>query len=128
MTTTVAAGTAIGVDVEERTETAEQSSTAVLVAPDIPWNLVVWNDPVNLMSYVSFVFQSYFGYPEAKANKLMLEVHRKGRSIVAHGAKEQVEQHAVAMHGYGLWATVEKASSRASRDTWNRPNASCFAG
>ncbi|NYD76574.1 ATP-dependent Clp protease adapter ClpS [Arthrobacter cupressi] len=111
MTTTVAAGTAIGVDVEERTETAEQSSTAVLVAPDIPWNLVVWNDPVNLMSYVSFVFQSYFGYPEAKANKLMLEVHRKGRSIVAHGAKEQVEQHAVAMHGYGLWATVEKASS-----------------
>jgi len=115
MTTPVATGVARGtyaaVDVEERTDTSEQGSTALLSAPDIPWNLVVWNDPVNLMSYVSFVFQSYFGYSEAKANKLMLEVHRKGRSIVAHGAKEQVEQHAVAMHGYGLWATVEKASS-----------------
>ncbi|OFI39731.1 ATP-dependent Clp protease adapter ClpS [Arthrobacter sp. SW1] len=111
MTTTVATGSFAAVDVEERTDTAEQTSTAHLTASDVPWNLVVWNDPVNLMSYVSFVFQSYFGYSEAKANKLMLEVHRKGRSIVAHGAKEQVEQHAVAMHGYGLWATVEKASS-----------------
>ncbi len=71
---------------------------------------MIWNDPVNLMSYVSYVFRSYFGYSEAKANKLMLEVHKKGRSIVAHGSKEQVEQHAVAMHGYGLWATVEKAT------------------
>jgi len=71
---------------------------------------VIWNDPVNLMSYVSYVFQSYFGYSETKANKLMMEVHKKGRSIVAHGSKEQVEQHAVAMHGYGLWATVEKAA------------------
>lgn len=113
MTTTVAIGTCAAVDVEERTDTSRQSSTSLLTAPDVPWNLVVWNDPVNLMSYVSYVFQSYFGYSEAKANKLMLEVHRKGRSIVAHGAKEQVEQHAVAMHGYGLWATVEKASSSA---------------
>ncbi|MBT2513985.1 ATP-dependent Clp protease adapter ClpS [Arthrobacter sp. ISL-30] len=102
---------AIGTDIEERSDTEQQSSTDVLAAPDIPWNLVIWNDPVNLMSYVSYVFQSYFGYSEAKANKLMLEVHRKGRSIVAHGSKEQVEQHAVAMHGYGLWATVEKAAS-----------------
>jgi ATP-dependent Clp protease adaptor protein ClpS len=62
------------------------------------------------MSYVSYVFQSYFGYPESKANKLMMEVHKKGRSIVASGSKEQVERHAVAMHGFGLWATVEKAS------------------
>lgn len=102
---------AFGSDIDERTETAKQTSTDVLTAPDIPWNLVIWNDPVNLMSYVSFVFQSYFGYPEAKANKLMMEVHKKGRSIVAHGSKEQVEQHAVAMHGFGLWATVEKAAS-----------------
>jgi ATP-dependent Clp protease adaptor protein ClpS len=115
MTTTVAPDTASGTDTgikgEERTETAEQSSTDLLSAADIPWNLVIWNDPVNLMSYVSYVFQSYFGYSEAKSNKLMLEVHKKGRSIVAYGGKEQVEQHAVAMHGYGLWATVEKASS-----------------
>ncbi|MBO1266951.1 ATP-dependent Clp protease adapter ClpS [Arthrobacter cavernae] len=111
MTPSVAFGTAIGTDTDERTETAQQASTDVLTAPDIPWNLVIWNDPVNLMSYVSFVFQSYFGYSEAKANKLMMEVHKKGRSIVAHGSKEQVEQHAVAMHGFGLWATVEKAAS-----------------
>lgn len=123
MTTTVGPGTAsgtytgtcsvtdTGVRGNERTDTEEQSSTDLLNAADIPWNLVVWNDPVNLMSYVSYVFQSYFGYSEAKSNKLMLEVHKKGRSIVAHGGKEQVEQHAVAMHGYGLWATVEKASS-----------------
>jgi ATP-dependent Clp protease adaptor protein ClpS len=94
----------------EGTRTGTESSTDSLTAPDIPWNLVIWNDPVNLMSYVSYVFQSYFGYPEAKANKLMMEVHKKGRSIVAHGSKEQVERHAVAMHGFGLWATVEKAT------------------
>jgi ATP-dependent Clp protease adaptor protein ClpS len=94
----------------EGTRTATEASTDSLTAPDIPWNLVIWNDPVNLMSYVSYVFQSYFGYPEAKANKLMMEVHKKGRSIVAHGSKEQVERHAVAMHGFGLWATVEKVT------------------
>jgi ATP-dependent Clp protease adaptor protein ClpS len=94
----------------EGTRTGTEASTDSLTAPDIPWNLVVWNDPVNLMSYVSYVFQSYFGYSEAKANKLMMEVHKKGRSVVAHGSKEQVERHAVAMHGFGLWATVEKAA------------------
>jgi ATP-dependent Clp protease adaptor protein ClpS len=101
---------ALGPDTRESTQTGTLTSTDVLTAPDIPWNLVIWNDPVNLMSYVSFVFRSYFGYSETKANKLMMEVHKKGRSIVAHGSKEQVEQHAVAMHGFGLWATVEKTN------------------
>ena len=101
---------ALGPDTQESTQTGTAVSTGTLTAPDIPWNLVIWNDPVNLMSYVSYVFQSYFGYSETKANKLMMEVHKKGRSIVAHGSKEQVEQHAVAMHGFGLWATVEKAT------------------
>src|SRR5919112_1059198 len=101
---------ALGPDTQEGTRTGTETSSESLTAPDIPWNLVIWNDPVNLMSYVSYVFQSYFGYPESKANKLMMEVHKKGRSIVAHGSKEQVERHAVAMHGYGLWATVEKAA------------------
>ena len=99
-----------GPDTQVGTRTATAESTDSLTAPDIPWNLVIWNDPVNLMSYVSYVFQSYFGFSESKANKLMMEVHKKGRSIVAHGSKEQVERHAVAMHGFGLWATVEKAS------------------
>ena len=105
---------ALGPDTRESTQTGTVTSTDVLSAPDIPWNLVIWNDPVNLMSYVSYVFRSYFGYSESKANKLMLEVHKKGRSIVAHGSKEQVEQHAVAMHGFGLWATVEKATGGGS--------------
>ena len=105
---------ALGPDTREGTQTGTVTSGDVLTAPDVPWNLVIWNDPVNLMSYVSYVFRSYFGYSEAKANKLMLEVHKKGRSIVAHGSKEQVEQHAVAMHGYGLWATVERATGGGS--------------
>src|SRR6476659_6042743 len=100
-----------GPDTQEGIRTGTAESTDSLTAPDIPWNLVIWNDPVNLMSYVSYVFQSYFGYSESKAHKLMMEVHKKGRSIVAFGSKEQVEQHAVAMHGVGLWATVEKAAS-----------------
>lgn len=98
-----------GPDTRQGTRTGTEEATASLTAPDVPWNLVVWNDPVNLMSYVSYIFQSYFGYAESKANKLMLEVHKKGRSVVAAGSKEQVERHAVAMHGFGLWATVEKA-------------------
>ncbi len=101
---------ALGPDTQEGTRTGTEASTDSLTAPDIPWNLVIWNDPVNLMSYVSYIFQSYFGYSEAKANKLMMEVHKKGRSIVSHGSKEQVERHAVAMHGFGLWATVERAT------------------
>ena len=114
---------ALGPDTQAGTQTGTAASTDALTAPDIPWNLVIWNDPVNLMSYVSYVFQSYFGYSEPKANKLMMEVHKKGRSIVAHGSKEQVEQHAVAMHGFGLWATVEKATGGAATERRNRARA-----
>lgn len=77
--------------------------------PDVPWVLIVWNDPVNLMSYVSWVFRSYFGYSEARANTLMLEVHQQGRSVVATGSREKIEQDTTAMHGYGLWATYRRA-------------------
>ena len=73
-----------------------------------PWVTVVWNDPVNLMSYVSFVFQKYFGYDKAKAEKLMLEVHQDGRSAVSTGSREEMERDVQAMHEYGLWATMEK--------------------
>jgi ATP-dependent Clp protease adaptor protein ClpS len=78
---------------------------------DQPWIVVVWNDPVNLMSYVSYVFQTYFGYSESKARKLMLEVHEQGRSAVATGSREKAERDTVAMHSFGLWATFEKAGS-----------------
>ena len=84
----------------------EQPDEAVVV--DRPWATVVWNDPVNLMSYVSYVFQTYFGYPRPKADKLMMQVHEDGKSTVSSGSREEMERDVQAMHEYGLWATMEK--------------------
>lgn len=75
---------------------------------DQPYILIIWNDPVNLMSYVSYVFRSYFGYSEEKAEKLMMQVHQNGRSVVATGNREKIESDVAAMHGFGLWATLSK--------------------
>ena len=86
----------------------ERAETGTVVGPDVPWVVIVWNDPVNLMSYVSYVFRSYFGYSEAKANKLMLEVHEHGKSVVATGSRETAERDTLAMHSFGLWATFQK--------------------
>jgi ATP-dependent Clp protease adaptor protein ClpS len=77
---------------------------------DQPWVTVVWNDPVNLMSYVSWVFQTYFGYSRSKAEKLMMTVHREGRAVVSSGPRERMETDTEAMQSYGLWATFEKDS------------------
>jgi ATP-dependent Clp protease adaptor protein ClpS len=85
----------------------EEPDQALVV--DRPWSTVVWNDPVNLMSYVTYVFQTYFGYPKQKAEKLMLEVHQDGKSTVSHGSREEMERDVQAMHEYGLWATMEKS-------------------
>jgi ATP-dependent Clp protease adaptor protein ClpS len=93
------------------TRVRDEPSTRQEATTDQPWVVVVWNDPVNLMSYVSYVFQTYFGYSESKARKLMLEVHEQGKSAVATGSREKAEQDTVAMHSYGLWATFEKAGS-----------------
>ncbi|EST20945.1 ATP-dependent Clp protease ClpS [Streptomycetaceae bacterium MP113-05] len=76
--------------------------------PDVPWATLVHNDPVNLMSYVTYVFRSYFGYPKDKADKLMLDVHHKGRAVVSTGSREEMERDVQAMHGYGLWATLTR--------------------
>jgi ATP-dependent Clp protease adaptor protein ClpS len=76
-----------------------------------PWVTIVWNDPVNLMSYVTYVFQSYFGFSKAEAKRLMLLVHNEGRAVVATGTREEMERHVEAMHGYGLWATLTKADA-----------------
>ena len=73
-----------------------------------PWITIVWNDPVNLMSYVTYVFQTYFGYDKAKAEKLMMEVHTDGRSAVSSGSREEMERDVQAMHEYGLWATMDR--------------------
>ena len=92
------------------TET-EQPQSDELTALDRPWVTVVWNDPVNLMSYVTYVFRTYFGYPREKAEKLMLEVHEEGRSVVSSGSREEMERDVQAMHEYGLWATMQKADA-----------------
>lgn len=75
---------------------------------DVPWVTLVWNDPVNLMSYVSWVFQTYFGYSKGEAERLMLAVHEEGRAVVSRGTREKMETDTEAMHGYSLWATFQK--------------------
>ncbi|WP_317230355.1 ATP-dependent Clp protease adapter ClpS [Clavibacter sp. MX14-G9D] len=95
------AGTSTGSD----TDLLERSAT-----PPV-WSCVVWNDPVNLMTYVSYVFRSYFGFPRERADELMLRVHEDGRAVVATGIREEIERHVLAMHGYGLWATLERVDA-----------------
>ncbi|WP_367322785.1 ATP-dependent Clp protease adapter ClpS [Streptomyces sp. HUAS ZL42] len=90
----------------ERTESAEE--VFAVPEPDVPWVTIVHNDPVNLMSYVTYVFQAYFGYTKDKATKLMLDVHHKGRAVVSSGTREEMERDVQAMHGYGLWATLQQ--------------------
>lgn len=89
-------------DVDERTD------VDAAVRPDSPWVAVVWDDPVNLMSYVTYVFQQHFGFPRSKAERLMRQVNDEGRAIVATGPREAMEAHVEAMHGYGLQATVDR--------------------
>jgi ATP-dependent Clp protease adaptor protein ClpS len=89
----------------------EQPTGDELTSLASPWVTIVWNDPVNLMSYVTFVFQTYFGYPRKKAEKLMMEVHRDGRSVVSTGSREEMERDVQAMHEYGLWATLQRADT-----------------
>jgi ATP-dependent Clp protease adaptor protein ClpS len=84
--------------------------TAEFTAEDTPWQTIVWNDPVNLMSYVTYVFQKLFGYSREKATKLMLDVHHKGRAIVSSGSKEKVEGDVARLHAAGLWATMQHES------------------
>ena len=77
---------------------------------DKPWLVIVWNDPINLMSYVTFVLQKLFGYSRTKAEKLMLDVHEKGRAIVSSGSQEKAELDCSRLHEHGLWATMEQDS------------------
>jgi len=80
------------------------------VSPDVPWIVLVWNDPINLMSYVTFVFQKLFGYSLEKATKLMLDVHEKGKAVVSSGPREKAELDVFRLHEHGLWATMEHDS------------------
>ena len=91
------------------TRTALSPDVEVTAEADGPWRTVVWNDPVNLMSYVVFVFRSYFGYSRLVAEQLMMQVHEEGRAIVSRGSRERAETDVQAMHSFGLRATLEKA-------------------
>jgi ATP-dependent Clp protease adaptor protein ClpS len=93
-------------DTLERTE--EDLDLHTVVLPERPWITIVWNDPVNLQNYVTWVFKTYFGFAPPEAKRLMLLVHHEGRAVVATGSREEMERHVVAMHGYGLWATLQK--------------------
>ncbi|WP_375432165.1 ATP-dependent Clp protease adapter ClpS [uncultured Friedmanniella sp.] len=77
--------------------------------PQTPWVTIVWDDPVNLMSYVTHVFVTYFNYGKPKATKLMMQVHTDGKAVVSSGSREEMERDVGAMHEYGLWATIDKA-------------------
>ena len=88
----------------------ELPDTDEVVDVDRPWIVIVWNDPINLMSYVTFVLQKLFGYSLEKATKLMLQVHNEGRAVVASGTRESCEFDVYRLHQHGLWATMEQQS------------------
>jgi ATP-dependent Clp protease adaptor protein ClpS len=76
--------------------------------PDVPWIVIVWNDPINLMSYVTWVFMRLFGYPREKAERLMWDVHSKGKAVVSSGPREKAESDVARLHAHGLWATLQQ--------------------
>jgi len=79
------------------------------VRPDRPWLVIVWNDPINLMSYVTYVFQKLFGFSHDKATRLMLQVHHDGKAVVSSGTRERAEADVFRLHKHGLWATMEQS-------------------
>ena len=87
---------------------AERPESEEAVRTERPWLVIVWNDPINLMSYVTFVFQKLFGYSQEKAHGLMMDVHTKGRAVVSSGARERAELDVSRLHQHGLWATMEQ--------------------
>jgi ATP-dependent Clp protease adaptor protein ClpS len=90
--------------------TSEWTELDESLSTDKPWLVIVWNDPINLMSFVTFVFQKLFGYSKEKATKLMLDVHHKGRAVVSSGTRERAELDVYRLHEYGLWATMEPST------------------
>lgn len=77
------------------------------VSEDRPWVVLVWNDPINLMTYVTMILQKVFGFGRKKAEKLMWDVHTKGKATVFSGTREKAEMYVFRLHEFGLWATME---------------------
>ncbi|MGH3040328.1 MAG: ATP-dependent Clp protease adapter ClpS [Gaiellaceae bacterium] len=86
----------------------EQPSGEDVPEQERPWIVIVWNDPINLMSYVTLVFQKLFGYSREKATKLMLQVHNEGKAVVSGGTREKAELDVARLHAHGLWATMRQ--------------------
>lgn len=106
-----AAGQAVGIFAASTAPAeVELPETGERTDVDRPWKVIVWNDPINLMSYVTFVLQKLFGYNREKAHHLMLDVHLKGKAVVSHGAREKAEMDVFRLHEHGLWATMEHDS------------------
>jgi ATP-dependent Clp protease adaptor protein ClpS len=95
---------------EPEIDTEQQNEAESDAESDRPWVTIVWDDPINLMNYVTHVFMTVFGYPEPKATRLMLQVHQSGRAIVSSGPRERMEFDVARLHGFGLWATVSHDS------------------
>ena len=95
------------------TDVAEAPVTDTSTVDDRPWLVIVWNDPINLMSYVTYVLQKLFGYSLEKATALMLDIHHKGRAVVSQGTRERAEHDVYRLHEHGLWATMTKDSGGA---------------
>jgi ATP-dependent Clp protease adaptor protein ClpS len=87
----------------------EETDADEVSKPDRPWLVICWNDPINLMPYVTWVFQKLFGYSHEKATRLMLDVHHKGKAVVSSGPQEKAELDCYRLHAYGLWATISKS-------------------
>lgn len=91
-----------------RPGTTAVRETEVVDATDAPWVTIVWDDPVNLMNYVTYVFQKLFGYSEPHATKLMMQVHNEGKAVVSAGSREAMEVDVTKLHAAGLWATMQQ--------------------
>jgi ATP-dependent Clp protease adaptor protein ClpS len=104
-----------GMPETEGGQVAPAGSTAIAERPleesiaQTPWVTIVWDDPVNLMSYVTHVFVTYFHYGKSKAHRLMMQVHTEGKAVVSSGTREEMERDVAAMHEFGLWATLDKS-------------------
>lgn len=101
-------GTGTGTEEIVIPDTVEDLFREVDEVPDLPWIVLVWNDPINTFAYVTFVFQKLFGYSLEKARTLMLQVHNDGKAVVAAGTREKCEADVARLHAYGLWATMQK--------------------
>ncbi|HEX3981207.1 MAG TPA: ATP-dependent Clp protease adapter ClpS [Acidimicrobiales bacterium] len=95
---------------ETEPDTVESTDLDESFSTETPWLVIVWNDPINLMSFVTFVFQKLFGYSKEKATRLMLDVHHKGRAVVSSGTRERAELDVYRLHEHGLWATMEPST------------------